>query len=105
MEETLKALGIDLHGLKYDELNSDERKTLNVWLESLSKNELTVAKIREYVVQLKNAIEQEFTDPELSKKREDHLRARLQNMLLLEAFLLAPEKAKKALQQAIKGVK
>jgi len=104
MDETLKALGINLNGLKYDELNAAERETLHQWLDQVQKKEITVNDIREYIHKLRDNIEQEFTNWNLKKEQELFLRARLKNIMLIESFLLGPERAKKALEQAIKGV-
>lgn len=104
MDETLKALGFDLNGLKYEELNEAERNTLTQWLDSVQKNELTLDKIKEFVHSLRDNVEQEFCKPDLPKEQHLFLIARLRNIMLLESFLLGPERAKRALQQALKGV-
>lgn len=104
MEETLKALGINLNGLKFEELNEAERTTLYQWLETVQKKEVTVEDIRQYVHKLRDNIEQDLTKHDLSKEHDLFLKGRLRNIMLIESFLLGPERAKKALEQAIKGV-
>lgn len=96
---------LEQFGLKYDDLNSEEKKTLSGWMESLSKNELTIDIIRNYIFSMKESVEQELTKTDLNTKQDIFLKARLRNYMLLEAFLTTPEKAKKAIEQAISGFK
>jgi hypothetical protein len=91
-------------GLKYEELNSAERDTLNSWMEGLSKNQLSVEKIREYVSSMRDSVEVELADTKNGSKQDLLLKARLKNYMLLEAFLLTPEKAKAALERSMAGL-
>ncbi len=114
-------------GLKFEDLNAIERETLFSWLKVLENNQLTLDSVKEYVFSLKGGIENE-----LSYKRETpqnflslasffipfigivrkwyadqeklYLEARLKNLLLLEAFLTSPEKARKQLEHAVAGI-
>jgi hypothetical protein len=97
----------------YENLNSAERETLNKWLEALSQNELTVEKIKDYVVHLVNATEKDLADVKEStsfwsllfrRKQDIFLKARLKNYLTLQDFLTAPEKAKKHIEQSLKNI-
>lgn len=104
-DEALKALGINTHGVRYDEMSKDERATLDSWLQSLSKSQLTLDKVKVFIHQMRDAIEIEFMKVDLTPNQEIFLKARLKNIMLIESFLLGPERAKKALEQMLKGVK
>lgn len=95
---------LDKLGLKYEELNSVERDTLNSWLQGMSQNQLSVEKVREYISQMKDSVEVEIADTKLDKKNDLFLKARLKNYMLLEAFLQTPEKAKAALERSLAGI-
>lgn len=100
-------------GLKYEDLSSVEKETLNTWLDALQKGQVSVETIREYVTSMKDAIAHEvakepsfirilifkFENPRLMK-----LQARLENYILLDAFLTTPEKAKQQMESAIAGM-
>lgn len=116
MEETLEELGIDLESLgikSLDDLNSDEQATLDKWIINLKKDDLTVDNVKDYVSAIRASIENELIEePEFNyififkvpNRKQIYLKARLKNIMLLEAFLTAPEKAKKALENALKRV-
>lgn len=91
------------YGLKYEDLNSAEKETLHSWLDVLEGGKLTIDDVRKYIPAMKEAVEKDLTKATLGSKEDLFLKARLRNYLLLEAFLSTPEKAKDALQRAIKG--
>lgn len=91
-------------GLKYEDLNSDERSTLSMWMDSLTKNELTMEKVRTYVKAMRDSVEQELTSVAHNSKQDIFLKARLRNYMLFDAFLATPERAKQALEQALSGL-
>lgn len=97
-------------GLKYEELSSIERETLNNWLESLQKGQLSLEKVKEYVASMRNAVENEIaSEPSFTRififKVENpkliQLQARLKNYLLLDSFLSSPEKARQQMENAL----
>lgn len=90
--------------LKYDDLTPDEKQTLNTWSEALQKGQLTVERIREYIVSMKQAVESEVTKTDLNSKQDLLLKARLRNYMLLEGFLSTPEKAQEQIENAISGM-
>jgi hypothetical protein len=99
-------------GLRFEDLNSVERETLNVMVSAIEQNSLTIEKIRESIQTMRAAVSKELSEePEyvqllFFKIRNDkniYLKARLRNYLLLEGLLTNPEKAKKQLEQAIAG--
>lgn len=104
---------LDKLGLKYEDLNVAEKQTFNEMLESLSKSKMTPEKLREYITQLRTAVENELIkEPEhvrvgIFTFRNDNnifLKARLRNYMLIESFLQTPEKAKEALERALAGM-
>lgn len=104
---------LDKAGLKYEDLNSAERETLNVWMSRLEQSQMTLESVRSAVSDMKDAVEQELiSEPEFNylfifkipNRKQILLKARLKNYLLLEAFLSSPDKAKKALDRAVSGL-
>jgi|SRR3990167_916214 len=91
-------------GLKYEDLSVMERETLNTWMESLSKNELTLSRVKEYIATMRDSVEHELSNTTHETKQDIFLKARLRNYMLLESFLSTPEKAKKALDGALAGL-
>lgn len=91
-------------GLKYEDLNSIEKETLNTWMEALQKGQVSVEKIKEYVVSMKEAVEQELSKSDLGSKQDLFLKARLRNYMLLDAFLSTPERAKQQMESAISSI-
>ena len=92
------------YGLKYEDLNSLERETLNSWLEIVNKGQINVGKIKSYIIAMRDSVEQELTKTGHNSKQDMFLKARLRNYMLLEAFLSTPEKARQALERTIAGV-
>ncbi len=91
-------------GLKYEDLNSSEKETLNVWMEALQKGQLSVEKIKEYISAMREAVENEVAKSDLGSKQDLFLKARLRNYLLLESFLSTPAKAKEQIENAISSM-
>ncbi len=90
--------------LKYEDLNSSEKETLNVWMEALQKGQLSVEKIKEYISAMREAVENEVAKSDLGSKQDLFLKARLRNYLLLESFLSTPAKAKEQIENAISSM-
>jgi len=105
MDDFLKSIGINTNGVKYDDMSRAERDTVHMWLDALKKSELTIEKVKEYIHQMRDAVEIELTKTGLGKDEDIFLKARLRNYMMLEAFLLTPEKAKKALENQLSNVK
>ena len=85
-------------GLKYEELSAAERETYNQWIKELSQATLTVEKIHDFVRSLRDNIETELATHETEGKKDIYLKARLRNIMLLDAMLSAPELARKRLK-------
>jgi hypothetical protein len=92
------------YGLKYEDLSIPERATLNVWLNNIQEGQMSIPKIQEYLVSMREAVETELTKHDLGSKQDLFLKARLRNYMLLSAFLVSPEKAKEQLENAIAGI-
>ena len=70
----------------------------------LKKSVVTVESIKTYIKTMRDAVETELAVTGLNSKQDTFLKARLRNYMLLEAFLSTPERAKKALEQAMTGL-
>lgn len=95
---------LEKNNLKYDDLKAVERETLHTWLSSLEKNQLSIEKIKEYIETMRDSVEQELTKVSFGSKEDTLLKARLRNYMLLGAFLTSPEKAKRAVDAALRGI-
>jgi len=114
-------------GLKFEELEPEEQETLNTWLDALNRSQINVPTIKEYISKMKDSVGHGLS--ELNETPNDWLSiaaffipfvgivrkwyldqkrlaltARLRNYILLESFLSSPEKAKKAIENAIAGM-
>lgn len=90
--------------LKYEDLHPAERETLMGWLDQLDNNQLTLEQVRGFVHSLKESVEGELTQVGHNSKEDIFLKARLRNLMLLEAFMTSPEKARTAIERAIAGI-
>lgn len=88
-------------GLKYEDLNQQEKETLQTWIESLQKNRITVESIRKYIISMRESVENELTKSDIGSKQDLFLKARLRNYMLLDAFLTSPERAQQQLENAL----
>jgi histidyl-tRNA synthetase len=104
---------LDKLGLKYEDLNPSEKETFHSMLSAVEKSKLSPEKLQEYIQHMKYSIEEELSkEPEYTKvfifrfrnDRNIFLKARLRNYMLLEAFLMTPEKAKEALERALGNI-
>ena len=90
--------------LAYDDLSKEERETLMMWSQALQNNELTLEKVKGHVASIRDAISGEISRFDNSKEQDLFLKARLKNIILIEALLSSPERAKKAIEQALAGI-
>lgn len=100
-------------GLKIENLNQLEKETYFKMVDAVQKTQMTPEKMKEYVVSMRDAVEREIVseptfirvllwkveNPKLIK-----LQARLQNYMLLESFLMSPERAKQSLEDMVSGL-
>jgi len=105
---------LDTLKVKIEDLNSAERETLQGWIDAVDKSELTIQKLTEIMQSLIEAVEREIVGYEVPngisalifrKKRRIHLDARLKCYLTMREMLMGPDRAKKALEQAITNLK
>lgn len=114
MDETLKTLGIDTNGVRYDQMNDQELATVHEWIRQLETEALTINGVLDSIRRMIVSVQQKLIDtPETEKvwlffERPNRdavmLKARLQNYLFLEALLTSPERAKKMMSQKLKSI-
>jgi hypothetical protein len=100
-------------GAKVEDFNSLEKETYFKMLEDVQKSQMSNEKLRDYIIAMRNAVERELiNEPEFIRvfifkfenRKQILLKARLQNYMLLESFLISPERAKQALEDMISGM-
>ena len=91
-------------GLKYEDLSTIEKETLNTWMEALQKGQVSLEKVKDYITTMKEAVESELSRSDLGSKQDLFLKARLRNYMLLDGFLSTPEKAKQQIENSISGI-
>ena len=98
MEANILDKILEEQGLNYEDLNAMERETYNK--ANFSIQALTVADVKNYVASMKASIALQLAQtPEDDTNKNILLKARLQNYVLLEAFLERPEKAEEAIRK------
>jgi len=83
----------------YDELKPEERETYAQHLKILEGKSITVDDMKDFVKQMILVVERLLVDSEEKTPASIQLKARLKNLLILEQFLFAPQRAKKALEK------
>jgi len=91
-------------GLKYEDLNIQEKESLNSMVEAVQKSQLTLPKLKDYITAMREAVEQELCKTDLNTKQDIFLKARLRNYMLLETVLLSPKRASDQMEQMISGM-
>ena len=92
---------LEKNNLKYEDLRPEEKEALYTWLDVLSKGQVTIDKIRDYITRMKGIVEEKLCKTALNSKQDLFLKARLRNYLLFEAFLSTPEKAEQEIEKAV----
>lgn len=95
----------ELTGLKFEDLSADERDTAMNWVRTVSEREIGLDDVKNFVSNMRLAVDNELAIADLSKERDLFLKARLKNLILLEGFMAGPEKARKALELYLKRLK
>lgn len=93
------------YGVKYEDLNAVERESFNNMLASMQQNQLTLEKLKEHLEGMRDSLINEVSNYANGSKQDLFVKARLRNYTLLLAFMQTPEKAKKAFERALAGVK
>jgi hypothetical protein len=96
---------LDKFGVKYEDLTTAEKETLNQWTQALANKELTLTGVKDYIRALIEAVERELANYNLKKDQDLFLKARLKNYLMISDFLTGPDKAKKYIEQSIQNIK
>ena len=94
-------------------LTSDELATLDRWAKALNGAQVSVTDVKSYIDAMIVSLERELTGHEnppmtfanlfFRKRRERHLKARLENYILLRDFLTAPERARSYVEKQLGG--
>ena len=92
-------------GVKVEDLNPLEKETFFKMLEVVEKTQMTPERLKDYIVSMKMAVEQDLTKSNLGTKKDLFLKARLKNYILLEAFLTSHKRAKAQLEDMVSKVK
>jgi len=92
---------LEKYGLKYEDLNAEERETLNVLVQAVQQSQLTLDKVKDSISAMKISVENEVTKTTHNSKQDIFLKARLRNYMLLEAVLSSPKRAKEQLDRAL----
>ena len=90
-------------GLNYEDLSIAEREIYNK--ANFDSKKLSLGDIKNYLSYMKNSIALQLAstpEKEGTIDEELFLKARLKNYILLEAFLLLPEKAEEAFRKQVK---
>jgi hypothetical protein len=111
MEEELLAK----FNIKKDNLTQDERTTLQKWAEMVSQKQITPLEVKGYIEAMIPSLERElagYDNPPMSfanlifrGRRERHIKARLQNYLMLRDFLTAPDRARSYVEKQLGNFK
>ena len=100
-------------GFSIDKLEPDEKATYLKMLDEVEQSRMTPEKLRDHIISMRIAVEQQLiNEPEFIRififkfdnRKQILLKARLQNYILLESFLMSPERAKQQLESAISNV-
>jgi len=100
-------------GIRIDTLNSIEKETYGKMLKDVQKSQIDQVSLNKYIVHMRESVERELIkEPEFKwififrvfNRKVILLKARLQNYLLWEAYLVSPEKAKERLEEMIEGM-
>lgn len=119
---------LEKFGLKYEDLNAEERNTLKLWIDGINKSQITIGTVKEYVTRMREAVAKELgtikETPQTwqgilgmfipfvgllrkwySDQHELMLKARLKNYIMLEELLSTPDRANKMLESVLSGIK
>jgi hypothetical protein len=91
-------------GLRFEDLNTEEKQTILTWTDTIQKGAMSMDKIKEYIISMREAVETELSKADNNTKQDIFLKARLRNYLLLEALMTSPDKAKEQLENMISGL-
>jgi hypothetical protein len=96
---------LDKFGVKYEDLTTAEKDTLQEWTKALASKELTLVDVKDHIRSLIEAVERELATYNLKRDQDLFLKARLKNYLMISDFLTGPDKAKKYIEQSLQNIK
>lgn len=104
---------LEQRGFNIGKLNTEEKQTYFSMLDTVQKTQMTPEKLRDYIASMRDAVERELiNEPEFIRififkfenRKQILLKARLQNYMLIEAFLTSPERAEQQLKDMVTGL-
>ena len=96
---------LDKFGVKYEDLTTAEKDTLQEWTKALASKELTLADVKDHIRALIEAVERELATYNLKRDQDLFLKARLKNYLMISDFLTGPDKARKYIEASLENIK
>ncbi len=99
-DQLLESIGVK----SFDELTPDERKTYAEMAKIASQRPVTIEDFKVFISNLRISLDNTIAVDDLSRDRDLALKARLKNLIVIEAFLYSPERAKAALESYINGI-
>ena len=93
-------------GHKVEDLDAEEMEIYNQWDAQLTDaaRGVSIEDVKNYVDQLKDVVETKLTEIKHDSKEDLFLKARLKNLLLLDALLSSPEKKRKVVERQIRNM-
>ena len=85
-------------GLKYEDLNSDEKETYRNWEEVLVNKEMTMENIKQFLNTVILQIETDLIQPDNSDKKDSFLKAQLRCYKTILFFIESPKQSKDYLE-------
>ena len=92
------------YGVTYDDMSNEELETFNQIIASVQQGQLTVEKVRNFIASLRYTVSIALAKHDLTSDHDKFLKARLMDLMLIEAFLTSPERAKEHLEKMIANV-
>lgn len=92
---------LEKHKIQPETLTIAERETLEKWLAHDQTNPRTTADMVSYLKNMKDAVAMELSEAKADEKRDLYLKARLNNYIMLIAFMEQPEKAREYIEKQL----
>jgi hypothetical protein len=92
-------------GLKYEDLNAVERETFNNQVNAIQQGQLTLEKLKENITTMRESLILEMSTHDTGSKQDLFVKARIRNYSLILSLFDGAEKARKALERSLAGVK
>lgn len=101
---------LEKKNLTYEDLDNEEKELYNQLTEAARKSVVTVTSVKQSIVKMRETVELALVDePEFNyvfffkipNRKQIYLKARLKNLLLIEAILIAPERVEEMIEQTL----